>query len=118
MAALSPAKDNHMDIVIYMANHNPVSSAAMSMDLQVSQVQATEDLLNMIRGQNACHITHMQGLAQQVTIGIATFNLGEENLGITFGKWNSRPINKAQAGRLVKDFNRLGLQVTNPAYII
>lgn len=46
------------------------------------------------------------------------YNLGKENSGINFGKWNSRPINKAQAGGLIKDFNRLGLQVTNPACVI
>ncbi len=51
-------------------------------------------------------------------MGIAAYNLGEENSGVTFGKWNSRPINKAQASGLIKDFNRLGLQVTNPAFFI
>lgn len=100
--------DVDIDYNVDMANYEPVSSTAMSMDWQVSQAQAVEELLDIIGDRKACHTKNMQTLAQQAMSGFTTFNMVQENSGINFGKWNSRPINKVQGQRTCQGLQQAG----------
>ncbi len=95
-----------------------VATTILSMDLQVKQVQEVEDLVDTIGEQNTLHSIIMQSLADSAMADFCAFTLAQENSGVWFGKHNWRPINKSQAGGLIRTFSRLGLQVTDPACVI